>query len=147
MFSSVKATIKDLPEILTIEQASFKNPWSKESLATQLSNPLSFTIIAKSSCKSITYGYSCCRVIFPEAELLRVAVSPELRQHGIAKALLSDIFKFLHLQQVIDLHLEVSEKNHEAIALYEKTGFLLKGRRPGYYDKGATAALLLERKL
>ena len=145
IFTFTDATIKDLPEIMAIEQASFSTPWSEGSLAGELSDPLSCTIIAKSPCKTIAYGYICCKVVPPEAELLRIAVNPEFRRRGVARSLLNEIFRVLPLQEVTELHLEVSEINHKAIALYKKMGFLLCGRRPGYYGDGATAALLLQR--
>lgn len=145
LLSFIDATIKDLSEILAIEQDSFSSPWSKKNLAGELANPLSSTIIAKSSCTNSTYGYSCCKVVCPEAELLRIAVVPELRRCGVASSLLNETFRVLQLQQVAELHLEVSEINHKAIALYKKAGFRPSGRRPGYYDNGSTAALLLKR--
>jgi ribosomal-protein-alanine N-acetyltransferase len=139
------ATINDITEILAIEQRSFDVPWSQGSLAGEFSDPLSTIIIARSSCQNITYGYSCYRVISPEAELLRIAVSPELRRLGIGRSLLDECLRRLQLLQIKTLHLEVSESNREAMNLYEKTGFFVSGRRLGYYDNGATAALLLQR--
>ena len=147
MFIFTDATLNDLPEILAIERASFKNPWSKKSLTSELANPLANTIIAKSSRNSSVYGYSCCKIIVPEAELLRIAITPECRRQGTARALLDEIFKLLHLQQVTTVFLEVSETNQAALALYKKSGFLVTGSRPGYYDQGTTAALLLQRDL
>ena len=147
LFIFTHATIEDLPEILAIEQASFNSPWSEESLVSELSSPLSSTIIVKSPCKAIVYGYSCCKIIPPEAELLRVAVRPKGRRRGAGRAMLNEMFRLLRLQQVATIYLEVSEINRSAIALYEKSGFVVTGNRPGYYDDGATAALLLRRDL
>ena len=147
LFIFTHATIEDLPEILAIEQASFSKPWSEESFFSELSSPLSSIIIVKSSCKAIVYGYSCCKIIPPEVELLRIAVSPERRRCGVGRALLNEMFRFLRLQQVATIYLEVSEVNRSAIALYEKLAFVVVGNRPGYYDDGATAALLLRRDL
>ncbi len=145
MLTFKNATINDIAEILAIEQLSFKPPWSKESFVSELSDPLSTTIIVKSPCQTIAYGYSCCKVIFPEAELLRIAVNPELRRRGIGQSLLDESLRRLQMMQVTTLHLEVSERNREAITLYEKMGFFISGRRLGYYDNGTTAALLLQR--
>ncbi len=147
MFLFTHVTLKDLPEILAIERASFNNPWSKESFTNELSGPLSCTIIAKSSSDSLACGYCCYRVITPEAELLRIAVRPEERLDGVGRALLDEMFRLLRLQQVTTVYLEVSETNQAALALYKKSGFLVTGRRPGYYDQDTTAALLLQRNL
>ena len=147
MLTFVNATIKDIAEILAIEQSSFKHPWSRGSLAGEFSDPLSTIIIARSSCQTITYGYSCYRVIYPESELLRIAVNPELRGRGIGRSLLDECLRRLQLLQIKTIYLEVSESNQEAIALYKKRGFWVSGRRSGYYDNGATAALLLQLNL
>ncbi len=141
------ATLKDLSTILEIEHASFEHPWSKESLAGELSDPLSSIIIAKSSSNPDVCGYSCYKIIPPEAELLRIAVRHEGRRQGTAQALLNEMFRLLRLRQVVTVYLEVSEINRAAIALYKKSGFLVTGSRPGYYDHGTTAALLLQRDL
>jgi ribosomal protein S18 acetylase RimI-like enzyme len=37
------------------------------------------------------------------------------------------------------MRLEVREDNARAIGLYEKSGYRLFGRKPGYYADGATA--------
>jgi ribosomal-protein-alanine N-acetyltransferase len=147
LFIFTYATLEDLPELLEIERISFKIPWSKENLSSELSDPLSHTIIAKSSCNSYLCGYICYKIIPPEAELLRIAVRHEGRRQGTAQALLNEMFRLLQLRQVVTVYLEVSETNRAAIALYKKSGFLVTGSRPGYYDHGTTAALLLQRDL
>ena len=147
MFIFTYATLEDLPELLAIEHTSFEHPWSKESLAGELSDPLSSIIIAKSSSNPDICGYSCYKIIPPEAELLRIAVRPECRRQGTAQALLKEMFRLLRLRQVVTVYLEVSETNRAAITFYEKSGFFVTGNRPGYYDHGTTAALLLQRDL
>lgn len=139
--------MKDIAEIMAIEQTSFNTPWSKMGLAGGILDPLSTIFMVKSSCQTIIYGYSCYKVIFPEAELLKIAVSSDFRHRGIGQLLLIESLRRLQLMQVTELHLEVSEKNREAIALYKKVGFFVSGRRPGYYDNGTTTALLLQHNL
>lgn len=141
------ATLKNLSPILEIEQASFKHSWSTESLAGEFSDPLSTVIIAKPYNCSNIYGFCCYKTVPPEAELLRIAVRPEKRRQGIAKVLLDEVLRLLHLQQVTTVFLEVSETNRGAIALYKNSGFLAGGSRPGYYNHGTAAALLLRRNL
>ncbi len=147
LFIFAHATLEDIPELLSIEEASFSKPWSEKSLISELSSPLSSTTIVKSPCETIIYGYSCCKVIPPEAELLKVAVRPKRRRCGVGQALINEMFRFLRLQQVSSIYLEVSEVNRSAIALYKKNGFTVIGNRPGYYDNGTSAALLLQRAL
>ncbi|MBN2808232.1 MAG: GNAT family N-acetyltransferase [Deltaproteobacteria bacterium] len=144
MLTFTKATIKDLPQILTIEQVSFSSPWSEASLAATLCDPLTLTLVGRFPGRTEVGAYSCCKIFAPEAELLKVAVSPQLRRRGMAWTLLRESLQGLRQAMVTTVHLEVSEKNLKAIALYEKMGFILSGRRPGYYDNNTNAALLLQ---
>jgi ribosomal protein S18 acetylase RimI-like enzyme len=45
------------------------------------------------------------------------------------------------------VYLEVRESNTTAIAFYQKQGFSIMGRRPGYYREPEEAAVLMERRL
>jgi ribosomal-protein-alanine N-acetyltransferase len=40
------------------------------------------------------------------------------------------------------LTLEVRESNHAAVALYDRLGFVLAGRRPAYYTDGEDALVM-----
>jgi ribosomal-protein-alanine N-acetyltransferase len=50
------------------------------------------------------------------------------------------------LQKAQKIFLEVAEDNHAAFAFYTKTGFVITGKRAGYYKRigGAVDALMLE---
>jgi ribosomal-protein-alanine N-acetyltransferase len=88
-------------------------------------------------------AYLCTRIISPEAELLRIAVAPAARRQGLGRRLLERLVADLGRQAITTLHLEVAENNQPALHLYRQFGFTPAGRRPGYYDQGRTAALLL----
>ena len=135
-----------LKEISALERASFVNPWSCESLSAEILNPLNLTSIisSKSATKPEILGYSLTRIISPEAELLRVAVKPEVRGQGAATKILAELLRKLIPLQVEKVYLEVSEKNLPAIALYQKAGFSNISYRPNYYDNGTTGALIFE---
>ena len=86
-------------------------------------------------------GYIAMRDISGEAELMRVAADPDCRRLGIGRALLETALLLCEKRSVTAVHLEVEEGNTAAITLYEKTGFTVDGRRPGYY--GDKAAILM----
>jgi ribosomal-protein-alanine N-acetyltransferase len=136
--------LTNLKEITLLEQASFANPWSCESLNAEISNPLNLTSIIslRSAAGSTIAGYGLTRIISPEAELLRIAVAPELRGRGVATKLLGKILQELPAFIVEKVYLEVSEKNCPAISLYQKAGFTNIGCRTNYYDDGTTKAML-----
>jgi [ribosomal protein S18]-alanine N-acetyltransferase len=77
-------------------------------------------------------GFALNRQIADEAELLLLAVAPAFRRRGIAMALIERTLHLLRRRNGSRLHLEVRH-NNPAIELYKKSGFLLIGRRPGYY--------------
>jgi ribosomal-protein-alanine N-acetyltransferase len=77
-------------------------------------------------------GFALNRIIADEAELLLLAVSPAFRRMGVATALIERSRMMTRLRKGFRLHLEVRQ-NNPAIELYRKAGFILVGRRPGYY--------------
>ena len=84
-------------------------------------------------------GFSLMRAIAGEAELLLIAVDPVAQHRGIGGVLLDDFVEVAISQGAHRLHLEVRDGN-PAIALYERAGFKLAGRRRDYYHgpDGAT---------
>jgi ribosomal-protein-alanine N-acetyltransferase len=76
-----------------------------------------------------------------EAELLNLAVDPELRRHGIATALLDRLARVARGE----IFLEVAETNLAARRLYERTGWSAAGMRTGYYPGGINAVVMKKR--
>jgi len=92
-------------------------------------------------------GFIVTRTITTEAEILNLAVAPQLRRSGIAAALLSAALENFTLAGVRRVYLEVRASNAPAIALYEKHAFAITGTRPGYYQYPTESAVLMERLL
>lgn len=92
-------------------------------------------------------GFALARTVAGETELLTLAVDPRYRRRGIADALLKT---WLQSAQAEMAFLEVAADNEGARALYAKHGFVISGRRKGYYKRpGATNvdALLMQSEL
>jgi ribosomal-protein-alanine acetyltransferase len=77
-----------------------------------------------------------------DAELQRIAVTPECRRGGVASALLAEVERRSALEGATRLLLEVREDNLAAQAFYGARGFVEVGRRPAYYRDGAAAVVL-----
>lgn len=93
-------------------------------------------------------GYALARFCLDECELLSLGVVPASRKQGIAGALLDELAALCRRTSALKLFLEVRENNHSAISFYEKQGFSVSGRRPGYYrgsGENSTDALTLSR--
>jgi len=80
-----------------------------------------------------------------EAELLRIAVVPDERRTGVARALLRASVRGLRELGIRECHLEVRLSNDAGRALYESEGWIWVGTRKGYYQDGESAALYLLR--
>jgi ribosomal-protein-alanine N-acetyltransferase len=150
-----RAVRGDLAAMLRIEQASFADPWTVESMATALSLDRMRVLVAESGelraqggdAPSGLLGYVVALVAGTEAEIADLAVAPEARRLGIGRALLQRILSELSDATVQTVYLEVRESNQAARTLYESFGFGSVGRRRGYYRSPIEDALVLRREI
>jgi len=133
-------TAADLDEVLAIEQASFRTPWKREHFESELSGRHSFPFVAV--CEGRVAGYVCLMSLFEEAQILDIAVAPEQRGRGIARALMEHADKVAREQHAEVLALEVRASSHAAIGLYQSSGFKRTGIRPAYYEALEDAILM-----
>jgi len=78
-----------------------------------------------------------------EAEILDLAVDPAHRRKGCATFLLQRFFQHASQTPAKKIFLEVRESNAAAIALYQKAGLEICGRRPNYYRNPEENALVM----
>jgi len=81
------------------------------------------------------------------AELESVAVRPEVRRAGVATALCATVIAWCRELGAAALELEVREGNEAAIGMYGGLGFVVVGRRRGYYREPAEDAVLMRLEL
>jgi len=127
--------------VLEIERASFGMPWSREGFSKVLANPSALAYAAEEEGK--VAGYVCALMLGWEAEILKLAVRPELRGRGIAKALNARCLAELREKGAQVVYLEVRLSNREAVGLYEGFGFRRAGLRKGYYLSPPEYALVM----
>jgi ribosomal-protein-alanine N-acetyltransferase len=135
----------DLPEILAIEKVSFASPWTPGMFTQELENTLAQCLVIRINYggKSVVGAYIVFRLIADEAHLHNLAVKNEYKRQGLAQSLM-DVMKNIAVQVGVHARtLEVRESNKEAISLYLKCGFVVKGRRPLYYTDTHEDALIM----
>ena len=150
-----RAVLADLADMLRIEQASFADPWTVDSLSTALSLERMHVRVAESvgegngggDAAAGLLGYVVALVVGPEAEIADLAVAPEARRLGIGRALLDRVLAELGEAGARSVYLEVRESNEAARTLYERHGFGSVGRRRGYYRHPVEDALVLMREI
>ncbi len=140
-----KMKASDVAAIAELEKQCFSDPWSADSIASELVNPLSYWLVAEVDGQ--VAGYVGSQSVLDAADMMNIAVSPDYRRQGIAKALVNELTAYLSKNNVIALLLEVRVSNEPAITLYEKMGFQQVGRRPNYYRNPREDALILRKGL
>lgn len=80
------------------------------------------------------------------ARIYSLAVAPETRGRGLARALMEAAETCARQRDALFLRLEVADTNKAAIALYRSLGFRPIKQLAGYYENGADA-LQLEKRL
>ncbi len=130
--------------IADLEKVCFSDPWPVAGILPELSNPLSYWLVAMDGERLA--GYIGSQSVCGEADMMNVAVSPDYRRQGVAQKLIEALVAGLREKQVNCLSLEVRAGNAPAIALYEKLGFVQVGRRPNYYRSPKEDALILRKE-
>jgi ribosomal-protein-alanine N-acetyltransferase len=133
----------DLPDVLVIERGSFSMPWSRGAFLYEIEqNQVARCWVGREDGRIV--GYICLWEVADELHVTNVAVHPDLRRRGIARALLESVFARARAGGIRMVMLEVRPSNAEALALYESFGFRVVGRRRGYYYDTGEDALVME---
>ena len=120
-----------VPQVAAMEKLCFSTPWSENSIAGELENPISLWLVAMDGERAA--GYAGSQRVMDEADVMNLAVLPEYRRQGLAAALMEELIRQLAALSCTSLTLEVRASNMPARNLYEKLGFVQAGRRPNYY--------------
>lgn len=123
----------DLPVIASLHAICFEEAWQIDLLQRILSAPSSFGLFARQDGEAV--GFTLCRSVSSEAEMLSFGVVPTRRNFGIGRALLEATIASVRQNNIPAVFLEVAEDNHAARNLYEKYQFTQVGRRPKYYQR------------
>ena len=128
---------RDLPAVMEIDAMSLPRPWSAGIWRGELESPYGLYLVIED--QGEISGHIGVRHVLGELHITTIAVRPEYRRRGHARALIgAALAAFPHASHV---HLEVRPTNAAAITLYESLGFSQTGRRRRYY--GDEDALLM----
>lgn len=133
-----------VPQVAALERECFSDPWSEQSLAEELDNPLSLWLVCQVDGE--VCGYVGSQTVLGETDMMNVAVLPRARRQGIAQQLILELVVRLKQQGSHCLSLEVRPSNAPAVALYQGLGFSQVGRRPNYYRHPKEDGLILRKE-
>ena len=137
--------LSHVSQIAELEKLCFSDPWSEKSIASELENSLSLWLVFEEN--GAVLGYIGSQSVYPESDVMNLAVAPNARKRGIAQALVCELTERLKAQKMQSLTLEVRASNEPAISLYTKLGFAVIGRRPRYYVNPKEDALIMRKEL
>ncbi len=136
--------LEHLDGVMTIENLSFRIPWSKNSFLEEINdNELAVYFVAISG--ELVIGYGGVWKVFDEGHITNIAVHPEFRRCGAASRILDQILNMCDENNIKSLTLEVRKSNYAAQKLYEKYGFKAEGLRKRYYADNNEDALIMWR--
>ena len=133
-----------VPQIAELEKLCFSDPWSEQSIASELENPLSLWLVAVEAGEVV--GYVGSQTVLGETDMMNLAVAPEARRQGTGRALVLALVEALKEKESHSLMLEVRASNIPAQKLYASLGFSQVGRRPKYYVNPREDALILRKE-
>ena len=132
----------DLGRIARLHRTCFADGWNRSDLAHLLALPGGFGLLARASDGRLarvenlrSAGFSLCRVVRDECEMLSIGVVPHYRRLGVGAALLQESMNRCRLAGAQKMFLEVAVDNEAARQMYSEAGFQTVGRRNDYYKR------------
>lgn len=136
-------TANDINDVLNISNLCFSTPWSRDSIYSELNNPLAKYIVAKDLESNSVIGFIGAWIVMGEADITNIAVHPNYRSLTIGSKLLSSLISLCENLDCSLINLEVRSSNIPAQNLYKKFLFIENGLRKGYYTDNKEDAVLM----
>jgi ribosomal-protein-alanine N-acetyltransferase len=147
----LEVTAASVEPLAALHAQAFEAPWSAAELARMIDGPCAFALAIGTGAQAADIqGFVVARAIAGEAEILTLAVRPDMRRRGLARSLIAAVCTRAVDHGARVLWLEVAVDNSAALALYQSLGFEAAGRRPAYYGReqgGPVDALVMRRDL
>lgn len=132
---------RHLDSLVSLERLCFSEPWTRAGLAAELCS--SSAVFAVAEVRGETAGYAGMHRVLDECYIDNVAVFPQFRRRGVARALMEYLIGRAREKDARFLTLEMRASNSAAAALYGKLGFRKAGRRNDFYRAPREDALLM----
>lgn len=131
--------LSDLPAVMEITRRSLPLPWSEAIWREELDSRFGLYLVLEED--GNVSGYIGLKLVSDEAHVMTIAVRPERRRRGLARALVQAALADPASAGARRVYLEVRPSNAGARALYGSLGFVETGLRYAYY--GDEDALLM----
>lgn len=131
-----RAQSADAPSLAVLHAGAFDRPWDEAAFEALLVTFNVFGLMLDGQ------GFILCRAVADEAEILTLAVNPQVRRNGVGRTLVEAAASVAAARGADSLFLEVASTNAPALGLYAATAFEPAGLRRNYYADGADALVM-----
>jgi ribosomal-protein-alanine N-acetyltransferase len=130
-----RARVIDIKKIIEIEELSYRDPWPREVfMIDYVFNSSSRYYVVKIVNKIV--AFMGIWVEERKLHIINIAVHPEYRNKGIAKALLNSSIDYANKNRLKEIYLEVRKSNNVAQNLYKQFDFEIVEDLQKYYQDG-----------
>ena len=144
MIEIIRMSREHLSAVAEIEQISFSDPWSVESLELMLGEQ-AMGLVALEDGRVLGYVGMMC--VLDEGQIINVATHPDARRRGVGRALMIAIEQSAKERGIVFLSLEVRESNAAARSLYSSLGWVECGIRKNFYSKPTENACIMTKSI
>jgi ribosomal-protein-alanine N-acetyltransferase len=144
MIEIIRMSREHLLAVAEIEQISFSDPWSVESLELMLGEQ-AMGLVAIEDGRVLGYVGMMC--VLDEGQIINVATHPDSRRRGVGRALMMAIEQSAKERGIVFLSLEVRESNAAARSLYSSLGWVECGIRKNFYSKPTENACIMTKSI
>jgi ribosomal-protein-alanine N-acetyltransferase len=137
----------DVADVHRIEVDLFPDPWSVETLWSELARVPDSRHYVVAEADGAVVGYAGLLATGHQADVQTLAVAKGRQGSGLGRVLLDELLAEAARRDASEVLLEVRADNTAAQALYAGAGFEQIAVRRGYYRPGGTDALVLRRRL
>jgi len=131
-----------LEKLAELEKICFSSQaWSYKSLEDELTNPTAHFFVAEVD--EDVAGYIGMYIVCENCYVTNVAVFPQYRRQGVARALIKMAMLTADAMETDFISLEVRPSNEAALSLYRSFGFEQNGLRKNYYKNPTEDALIM----
>ncbi|EFJ77758.1 ribosomal-protein-alanine acetyltransferase [Rothia dentocariosa M567] len=153
-----RADINDVPHLFTLEQELFPlDAWNLDMFLAEITHPTRTYYVLERAHSGENpqenpdeknapniIGYCGVMTVADTADVQTIAVLPEYEGNGYGRAMLATMHRRAQDLGAQRILLEVRADNPRAQNLYLRTGYTHIHTRPGYYDDGTDALIMLK---
>ena len=134
-----------IPLIAELEKKTFVHPWSESSLNMFFESESALYAICLEDGELASY--CTMLLVLDEVQIINVATAEKYKRQGYAEEVINLMLEEAKRRDFGSISLEVRESNAPAIALYEKFGFFVAGKRKDFYTDPRENALVMIKNL